>query len=164
MSFLRACVTSAFLLRAAPLIPVVRMLMSIFPVVGSTAACFSASLYNLVKQEIDVIKTESHTIYFYQIIQLLSALFAYISPFLSFFLQFLNSLPSEKILAWSKLKAFADNKLNFGWKLGIRFSKGRTHCGKRRKCWLPAFSPFPTMFSKGFYFWGVKSRDCVVKS
>ena len=21
------------------------------------------------------------------------------------------------------------------------------HCGKRRKCWLPAFSPFPTMFS-----------------
>ena len=20
------------------------------------------------------------------------------------------------------------------------------HCGKRRKCWLPAFSPFPTMF------------------
>ena len=24
------------------------------------------------------------------------------------------------------------------------FSK---HCGKRRKCWLPAFSPFPTLFS-----------------
>ena len=24
------------------------------------------------------------------------------------------------------------------------FSK---HCGKRRKCWLPAFSPFPTMLS-----------------
>ena len=24
------------------------------------------------------------------------------------------------------------------------FSK---HCGKRRKCWLRAFSPFPTMFS-----------------
>ena len=21
------------------------------------------------------------------------------------------------------------------------------HCGKRRKCWSPAFSPFPTMFS-----------------
>ena len=21
------------------------------------------------------------------------------------------------------------------------------HCGKRRKCWLPAFSPFPAMFS-----------------
>ena len=23
----------------------------------------------------------------------------------------------------------------------------RNHCGKRRKCWLPAFSPFPTVFS-----------------
>ena len=21
------------------------------------------------------------------------------------------------------------------------------HCGKRRKCWQPAFSPFPTVFS-----------------
>ena len=24
--------------------------------------------------------------------------------------------------------------------------------GKGKKCWLPAFSPFPTMFSKGFFF------------
>ena len=23
----------------------------------------------------------------------------------------------------------------------------RKHCGKRRKCWKPAFSPFPTIFS-----------------
>ena len=23
----------------------------------------------------------------------------------------------------------------------------RKHCGKRRKCWLPAFSPFPAVFS-----------------
>ena len=22
----------------------------------------------------------------------------------------------------------------------------RKHCGKKRKCWCPAFSPFPTMF------------------
>ena len=27
----------------------------------------------------------------------------------------------------------------------------RKHCGKRRKCWLPAFSPFPTMFSNPFF-------------
>ena len=25
----------------------------------------------------------------------------------------------------------------------------RKHCGKRRKCWLPAFSSFSTMFLKG---------------
>ena len=30
-------------------------------------------------------------------------------------------------------------------------SKSRKLCWKRRKCWLPAFSPFPTMFSKVFF-------------
>ena len=30
----------------------------------------------------------------------------------------------------------------------------RKHCRKRRKWWLPAFSPFPIMFSEGFFFWG----------
>ena len=43
----------------------------------------------------------------------------------------------------------------------IYFWKGRKHCGKRRKFWLPAFSPFPTMFSKGLFLKVVKSRDCV---
>ena len=27
-------------------------------------------------------------------------------------------------------------------KTEICFGKGRKHCGKKRKCWLPAFSPF----------------------
>ena len=44
------------------------------------------------------------------------------------------------------------------------FGKGRKHCRKRRKCWLPAFSPFPTMFSKGFLYKVIESRDCVVKN
>ena len=35
---------------------------------------------------------------------------------------------------------------------------------KKRKCRSPAFSPFPTMFSKGFFTRVVKSQDCVVKS
>ena len=38
------------------------------------------------------------------------------------------------------------------------------NCGKIRKCWLPVFCPFPTMFSKGQLFRVVKSHDCVVKS
>ena len=42
---------------------------------------------------------------------------------------------------------------------GLR--KGRKHCGKRRKCWFPAFSPFPTKFSEGFFQRGAKSRDYV---
>ena len=41
-------------------------------------------------------------------------------------------------LDWSKLKAFADVKMN----VEICFGKGRKHCVKRRKCWLTAFSPF----------------------
>ena len=49
-------------------------------------------------------------------------------------------------------------------KTEILFEVGRTHFGKRRKCWLPAFSPFPTMFSKGPFNRVVKSRNCVVKS
>ena len=51
------------------------------------------------------------------------------------------------------------------WKLKaeILFGLGKKHCGKRRKCWLPAFSPFPTMFSKGFFFRVIRSWDCVVK-
>ena len=46
----------------------------------------------------------------------------------------------------------------------ISVGKGGKHSEKRRKCWLPAFSPFPTMFSKGLFPSVVKSRDCVVKS
>ena len=46
----------------------------------------------------------------------------------------------------------------------IWFVMGGKHCGKRRKCWLAAFSPFPTMFSKGFFPSVIKSRDCMVKS
>ena len=33
-------------------------------------------------------------------------------------------------------------------KIEIEVKKDGKHSGKMRKCWLPAFSPFPTMFSK----------------
>ena len=36
---------------------------------------------------------------------------------------------------------------------------GRKHCGKKRKCWEPAFSIFPTMFSECFFFMVVKSQE-----
>ena len=45
----------------------------------------------------------------------------------------------------------------------ICFWKGRKHCGKRRKWWFSAFSPFPTMLSKVFFLRVVKSWDCVVE-
>ena len=74
------------------------------------------------------------------------------------------SLPKYKILDWSKLKGFADEKINVDSKIEIWFEKARKHCGIRRKCWLPVFSPFPTMFSRVSCFRVVKRRDCVAKS
>ena len=51
-----------------------------------------------------------------------------------------------------------------GKEIEIWFEKGRKHCGKRRKCWLPAFSPFPMMFSKDLFLRVVKSPYGIVKS
>ena len=42
------------------------------------------------------------------------------------------------------------NKCNL--KNEIYFVKGGKHHGKRRKCWLTAFFPSPTMFSKDFLY------------
>ena len=75
----------------------------------------------------------------------------------------INSLPNHKILDWSKLKAFADGKIAITKELKCIFRNGRKHCGKRRKCWFPAFSPFRTKFSKSIFDRGVKSRDYEVK-
>ena len=78
-----------------------------------------------------------------------------------------NPLPNNLFLAWSKLKAFkafADDKTNVASKQKFFIWIGRKHCGKRRKCWLPAFSPFLTMFSKGYFLMVVKCQDCVIKS
>ena len=64
-----------------------------------------------------------------------------------------NPLPNNKVWGLSKWKAFADD-IKCISKLEICFSKGRKQFGKRRKYWLPAFSPFPSMFSKAFFFQG----------
>ena len=73
----------------------------------------------------------------------------------------LDSLLNDKLLHRSKLRALADDKIIVTEKK-ISCGKGRKHCGIRRKCWFPAFSPFPTMFSKGFFFKVVKNQDCLV--
>ena len=65
-----------------------------------------------------------------------------------------NTLQDNHILDWSKWKALADDKLIMTSKLEICYWQDRKHCGKRRKCRLPAFSPFPTMFSKDLFFQG----------
>ena len=59
----------------------------------------------------------------------------------------LNYSPNDKILGTAKLKAFADDKCNVAEMMNSLFDSLKT-LWERRKCWLPAFSPFPTMFSK----------------
>ena len=50
-------------------------------------------------------------------------------------------------------KAFANDKINVTEKLKIVFGWVENIVGKRRKCWFPAFSPFPTIFSKVWIAW-----------
>ena len=57
---------------------------------------------------------------------------------------------TKKVL--SKLKAFTANKLNVTQNIEFVSSVVENIAEERRKCWLPAFSPFPTMFSKAFFF------------
>ena len=71
----------------------------------------------------------------------------------------LSLYQTTKFLHETKLKAFADDKIKVA---KIRISlldKSRKYCGERRKCWLPAFSSFPTVFSKAFFVSVVKSRN-----
>ena len=35
---------------------------------------------------------------------------------------------------------------------GMSLLNGRKHCGERRKCWLPVYSPFSSLFSKAVLF------------
>ena len=48
-------------------------------------------------------------------------------------------------------------------KIEVCFCKGRKYCGNRRKCWLPVFSPFLTMFLKCVFVSVVNNHDCEVK-
>ena len=76
-----------------------------------------------------------------------------------------NSLPNDKIIDCSKFKAFADDKIIVTQELKYGFGKLENIVGngENRKCWLSAFSPFPTMFSKTFFSRGVRSQYCLVQ-
>ena len=76
-------------------------------------------------------------------------------------LMLLNSLPNDNFLDRTKFKAFADDKLYVAKIMICVFDRVEKIAGK---CWLRAFSPFPTMFSKGFFLRVVESRDYVAKT
>ena len=68
---------------------------------------------------------------------------------------YINSLPNLKNLDWFKLKVLADNKDDPNDK--IHSLQVEKHCGKKKRCWLTVFSPFPKMFSKVFFLRIVQS-------
>ena len=76
----------------------------------------------------------------------------------------INSLPNGNVLDWTKVKVFADDKLNDATIINSVFDRIENIVGKGENAGLPAFSPFPTMFSKVFFLRVIKSRDCVLKS
>ena len=70
-------------------------------------------------------------------------------------------LPNEKILALTKLKAFSDDKFNFAKTIMSGFNMVENIVGKGENAGKPAFSSFPTMFSKDFFIKVIKSRENV---
>ena len=70
-----------------------------------------------------------------------------------------NPLPHDKILDWSKLEAFADDQRKWNLKLKICFWKDGNHFGKRRNCWLLAFSPFPKMLRNASFLRTIKFKN-----
>ena len=76
-------------------------------------------------------------------------------------LKSVNCLPNDKILdCSSKLKAFADNKINVTKELKLVLGREENVVGKEK---MLVTNQMLVLFSKGFFHRGVKSWGCVVK-
>ena len=75
----------------------------------------------------------------------------------------LNPLPNDKILEMTKLKAFADDKLNVAKMTISLFGRVENPMGKGENAGHQHFFPFPTGFSKALFLRLVKSRDYMAK-
>ena len=62
-----------------------------------------------------------------------------------------NSLPNDKILARSKLKAFADDKTEFSKIMNFVFDRVENIVGKGENAGNQHFLLFPQCFQKAFY-------------
>ena len=59
-----------------------------------------------------------------------------------------SSLLDDKVLDSLMLKTLIDKIFNFAEMKVVFLCKDKMHRGKRRNCWLPAFSLFPKIFRK----------------
>ena len=62
-----------------------------------------------------------------------------------------NSLPNDKILAWSKLKALADDKIKFAEMMIFVFDRVENIVGKVENAGYQHFLLFQKCFQKAFY-------------
>ena len=69
------------------------------------------------------------------------------------------SIPNYKILDWSKLKVFADDKLNVTEKLEFVLGRVENIVGKGENAGSQHFLLFSQCFSKGSLHGVIKSRD-----
>ena len=75
-----------------------------------------------------------------------------------------NSLPNDKILEWSKFKAFADDKIHVGLELKTVYGRLGNISGKEENAGYQHFLLFPQCFQKSFLLGVIKSQDFVVKN
>ena len=74
---------------------------------------------------------------------------------------YINPLPNDEYLDWSKFKVFAVDKTNVTQKQKFFLGLVENIAEKGEN---PGYQHFLLMFSKGFFFRIDKSRDCVVKT
>ena len=70
----------------------------------------------------------------------------------------LNSLPNDKILELTKLKAFADDKFNVSKMMRSVSNREENIVGKGENAGNQHFLLFPTMFSNAFFYREVKNH------
>ena len=64
---------------------------------------------------------------------------------------FINSLPNNKTLDWSKLKAIADNKINVNGKLEFDMGRVENLVEKKENAGYQHFLLFPQCFQKASF-------------
>ena len=60
----------------------------------------------------------------------------------------------QQIFKLVQIESSCRLQIKCGGKIEICFGKGRKHCEKRRKCWLPAFFSFSHNVFKRLLCWG----------
>ena len=79
-------------------------------------------------------------------------------------LQHINPSPNDKTISWSKIKAFADDKIKIAKMFIFIFDMVENIVEKGENAGCQHFLVFLQCFQKIFYLRVVKYRDCVGKS